>query len=68
MSAVKYKFTSKTGGFESYDSPRLLRGGMVEVNSELFRGKRPTTFWTGRMQSSSSSSSSYGYTSVDEWD
>ena len=33
----KYKFTSKTGGFESYDSRQLLRGGMVEVNSEPFR-------------------------------
>ena len=43
-SAVKYKFTSKTGGFESYDSHQLLCGGMVEVNSEPFRiawfGKR----------------------------
>ena len=37
MSAVKYKFTSKTGGFESYDSHQLLCGGMVEVNSEPFR-------------------------------
>ena len=37
MSAVKYKFTSKTGGFEYYDSHQLLRGGMVEVNSEPFR-------------------------------
>ena len=36
MSAVKYKFTSKTGGFESYDSHQLLCGGMVEVNSEPF--------------------------------
>ena len=37
MSAIKYKFTSKTGGFESYDSHQLLCGGMVEVNSEPFR-------------------------------
>ena len=37
MCAVKYKFTSKTGGFESYDSHQLLCGGMVEVNSEPFR-------------------------------
>ena len=29
MSAVKYKFTSKTGGFESYDSHQLLCGEMV---------------------------------------
>ena len=40
----KYKFTSKTGGFESYDSHQFLCGGMVEVNSEPFRiawfGKR----------------------------
>ena len=34
MFAVKYKFTSKTGGFESYDSHQLLCGGMVWVNSE----------------------------------
>ena len=34
---VKYKFTSKTGGFESYDSHQLLCGGMVEMNSEPFR-------------------------------
>ena len=34
MFAVKYKFTSKTGGFESYVSHQLLCGGMVEVNSE----------------------------------
>ena len=44
MCVVKYKFTSKTGGFESYDSHQLLCGGMVEVNSEPFRiawfGKR----------------------------
>ena len=37
MCVVKYKFTSKTGGFESYDSHQLLCGGMVEVNSEPFR-------------------------------
>ena len=37
MFAVKYKFTDKTGGFESYDSHQLLCGGMVEVNSEPFR-------------------------------
>ena len=29
MSAAKYKFTSKTGGFEFYDSHQLLCGGMV---------------------------------------
>ena len=29
MSAVKYKFTSKTGSFESYNSHQLLCGGMV---------------------------------------
>ena len=29
MCVVKYKFTSKTGGFESYDSHQLLCGGMV---------------------------------------
>ena len=74
MFAVKHKVTSKTDGFVSYDYPQLLCGGMVEVNSELFRGKRPTTFCTRRIQSSSpsssssSSSSSYGYTPVDEWD
>ena len=38
MSAVKCKFTSKTGGFESYDShPSCSVVGMVEVNSEPFR-------------------------------
>ena len=44
MCAVKYKFTSKTGCFESYDSHQLLCGGVAEVNSEPFRiawfGKR----------------------------
>ena len=44
MFVVKYKFTSKTGGLESYVSHQLLCGGMVEVNSEPFRiawfGKR----------------------------
>ena len=44
MCAVKYKFTSKTGGFETYDSHQLLCGGVAEVNSESFRiawfGKR----------------------------
>ena len=29
MCVVKYKFTSKTGSFESYDSHQLLCGGMV---------------------------------------
>ena len=33
---LKYKFTSETGGFESYDSHQLLCGGMVEGNSEPF--------------------------------
>ena len=33
---LKYKFTSKTGSFKSYDSHQLLCGGMVEGNSELF--------------------------------
>ena len=37
FTVVKYKFTSKAGGFESYDSHQLLCGGMVEVNSEPFR-------------------------------
>ena len=36
MCVVKYKFTSKTGGFESYDSHQLLCGGMVEVNSGVY--------------------------------
>ena len=33
MSAVKYKFTSKNGGFESYDSHQLLCGGMLDLVS-----------------------------------
>ena len=37
MCVVKYKFTSKTSSLESYDSHKLLCGGMVEVNSEPFR-------------------------------
>ena len=40
MCVVKYKFTSKTGGFESYDSHQLLCAGMVEVNSEPFRNTK----------------------------
>ena len=37
MCVVNYKFTSKTGGFESYDSHQLLCGWMVKVNSKPFR-------------------------------
>ena len=37
MCAVNYKFTSKTGGFESYDSDQLLCGGMVEVNFKILK-------------------------------
>ena len=35
-------FTSKTGGFESYDSHQLLCSWKVEVNSEPFRIARLT--------------------------
>ena len=31
MCVVKYKFTNKTGGFESYDSHQLLCQGDVRV-------------------------------------
>ena len=37
------KFTSKTGGFESYESHQLLCGGMVEVNFKILSSDIKTT-------------------------